>query len=252
MYFIVFDMEFNQDFTTVSVDNNQRPPVSFEIIQIGAVKMDENLHTVDTFNRYVKPTIYSLISPFITELTGITTEQLKDEKPFPEVFEDFLAFINAPDAIFCSWGKSDMKVLYRSVEYYQINKDMMPKLFLDLQPYASLHLNKPKKMLLRLQHTVEALNLPINRPFHDALQDALYTGEILKAIYKPYMKPIVYHPTLDQAKFKARQVKKIIDFEGLLKQFERMYKREMTEEEQSLIKLAYQMGKTGQFLKEAT
>lgn len=250
MHYIVFDLEFNQDFTMKLPDDAQKPYFPFEIIQIGAVKLNSEFQVIETFNRYVKPTIYPIVSPFIIELTGITTEQLAPEKPFPDVYQDFLAFIDDSEAVFCSWGKTDMKELYRSVEYFQLNKEHMPKLFLDIQPFASLHLNRPKKMLLRLQYTVEELQLPLTQSFHDALHDALYTADVLRAIYNQNMQPIVYHPTLIHAKFKPRQVKKIIDFEGLLKQFEKMYQRPMTEEEQSLIKLAYQMGKTGQFLKE--
>ena len=248
MHYIVFDMEFNQASETIPSDA-QKPSLSYEILQIGAVKLDRDFNVIATFNRFVKPSIFHVVSPFVTELTGITTEQLTDEQPFHRVFNDFLDFINDQDAILCSWGKSDMKVLYRSVEYFQLNKDRMPKLFLDVQPYASLHLSKPKTMLLRLSYTVETLGLPLNLSFHDALHDAIYTGEVLKAIYHPKMTPIVYHPTLIYAKFKARQIKKVIDYEGLIKQFEKMYQRPMTDEEIVLIKLAYQMGKTGQFLK---
>ena len=38
-----------------------------------------------------------------------------------------------------------------------------------------------------------------------------------------------------------------IDTYNLIKQFEKMFNREMTEEEKSIIKLAYIMGKTNQF-----
>jgi hypothetical protein len=36
---------------------------------------------------------------------------------------------------------------------------------------------------------------------------------------------------------------------SLIQQFEKMYDREMTKEEKSIIILAYKMGKTNQFLK---
>lgn len=251
MNYIVFDMEFNQDFATDRDKEEEKPPFSFEIIQIGAVKLDSKFHTIATFNRYVKPTIYPIISPFITELTGITTQQLVSEEFLPSVYDDFINFIDDPNATLCSWGKTDMKELYRFANHFVLPKERLPKLFLDIQPYASMHLKKPKKMLLKLQFVIESLKLPLQRPFHNALQDALYAADILKAIHTPAMIPIVYHPTLIHAKFKPRQVKRILDFEGLLKQFEKMYQRPMTEEEQSLIKLAYQMGKTGQFLRES-
>ncbi len=60
MNYIIFDLEFNQGY------NNQiEIKCPFEIIQIGAVKLNENLTTIDTFNALVKPEIYSNLNPFI-------------------------------------------------------------------------------------------------------------------------------------------------------------------------------------------
>ena len=42
--------------------------------------------------------------------------------------------------------------------------------------------------------------------------------------------------------------KEKIDTFSLINQFEKMYNREMSEEEKSIIKLAYMMGKTKQFI----
>lgn len=40
-----------------------------------------------------------------------------------------------------------------------------------------------------------------------------------------------------------------LDFPMLIGQLEKMFKREMSKEEKEIIRLAYHMGKTGQFLK---
>ena len=78
MHYIVLDLEFNQDPESIIdlslipgnlIKKNKYPQ---EIIQIGAVKLDENLNIIEPFNRLVKPSIYGHISPFITELTGLT------------------------------------------------------------------------------------------------------------------------------------------------------------------------------------
>ena len=72
MYYIIFDLEFNQDSSSLQHFDGKNTRAPFEIIQIGAIKLDVNFNTIDTFNRYVKPTFYKQITPFITELTGIT------------------------------------------------------------------------------------------------------------------------------------------------------------------------------------
>jgi len=247
MYFIIFDLEFNQDFPSLQDLDRKRSPHPLEIIQIGAIKLDLEFNTVATFNRYVKPAIYTRISPFITELTGITTEQLQIEEAFPEIYKTYTEFIDGTDSVFCIWGMSDIKELFRNAEYHHLNRKLLPKMFINLQPYASLYLNLPKKNLLSLQYAVEALNLPITNTFHNALSDAYYTAEIFKKIYNTSIQPKIYDPSY--IAIRPRQPKREIDIDKLLQQFEKMYAREMTEEEQGMIKLAYKMGRTNQFLK---
>lgn len=247
MYFIIFDVELNQDFSALQDFDGRRSLYPFEIIQIGAIKLDSELNTVATFNRYVKPTIYTKISPFITELTGITTEQLLTEEPFSEVYQAYLEFIEGTDSIFCIWGMSDIKELFRNAEHHQLNRKLLPRMCINLQPYASMHLHHSPKTQLQLQHAVEALNLPIPYTFHNALYDAYYTAEIFKKIYNSSIQPKLYDPSYITRR--PRQRKREIDVDQLLQQFEKMYARKMTEEEQGIIQLAYKMGKTHQFLK---
>jgi hypothetical protein len=62
------------------------------------------------------------------------------------------------------------------------------------------------------------------------------------------IQPRIYNPNPIQTNSNQRQPKKTIDFEALIRQFEKMYQRSMTDEERTIIKLSYQMGKTGQFI----
>lgn len=247
MHFIVFDLELNQDFSSSQDIYEKRLSLPFEIIQIGAVKLDSEFNTVDTFNRYVKPTFYTKINPFITELTDITTEQLQKEEQFPEIYNAYAEFISGTDSIFCTWGTSDIKELFKNAEKHNLSTKLLPRRFINIQPYVSMYFNFPPKNLLRLQHAVEALNIPIKYTFHNAFYDAYYTSEIFKRIYNSFIQPKIYDPSY--ITINSRQPKREIDIDGLIKQFEKMYSRKMSEEEQSIIILSYKMGKTNQFLK---
>lgn len=247
MYYIVLDLEFNQDIHSLQDVVIERRKYPFEIIQIGAVKLDLNFNTKGIFNKFIKPSIYSKISPFITELTGITTEQLQIEKPFADVYKNFIDFIEDKESVFCIWGTSDIKELFKNVEYHKLDNKPLPNMYINLQPYASEYLGLSSKRLLRLQSTVEALNISLQYEFHNAVNDAYYTAEIFKTIYGPSIKPKVYDPKY--VRIRPKQRKRLIDYDSLIQQFAKMYKREMTEEEQEIIKLAYKMGKTQQFLK---
>ncbi len=248
MYYIVFDLELNQDFSSLQNKYTNRASAPFEIIQIGAVKLDWEFNTVDTFDRYVKPAFYDKISPFVTGLTGITTGQLGTEETFPEVYRQFTEFTGGIGSVFCVWGSSDVKELFKNAESHGLSTRLLSKKYINIQPYASLYFNFPVKNLLRLEHAVQALNLPINHTFHNAFHDACYTAEIFKKIYNSFIQPKVYDPSAIPGR-PPRQPKRSIDIEGLARQFEKMYGRELTPEEKSMILLAFKMGKTGQFLK---
>lgn len=268
MQYIIFDLEFNQDFSSLNdsvlneyanisykkserlskdfVIQNRYP---FEIIQIGAIKLDDRFQGIASFNRFIKPTIYSKVSTFITELTGITTEQLMIEEEFPVVYNDFLDFIGDSDSILCIWGMSDVKELFKNAEYHQLSRKPIPRRYINIQPFVSKHFHLPNNTLIRLQHAVEFLNINQTYNFHNALNDAYYTAEVFKKIYHQSMEPQIYNPTY-VAPRPPKKPKKEIDYESLIQQFEKMQAREMTEEEQDIIKLAYKMGKTNQFVKD--
>lgn len=251
MDFIVYDLEFNHDFSPLKKDKEKtckgaaRP--CFEIIQIGAVRLDQQLTRKAVFDRYVKPTIYPEVSPFITELTGITTEQLSQEAAFPEVYKELIGFTGPSDSVLCVWGMSDLKELFRNIDYHKLDQNLMPRNYINLQPYASLRFGLPQNRSMKLKTTAELLEIPLVHPFHNAFYDAYYTAEILKKIYSSSIKPKFYDPNFIPVR--PQPVKRSVDFGKLIAQFEKMYSRNLTEEEQDMIRLAYKMGKTRQFLR---
>ncbi|MDF2541543.1 MAG: hypothetical protein K0S47_1261 [Herbinix sp.] len=247
MHYIILDFEFNQDYNSEDNINGKKPCCPFEIIQIGAVKLDQNLTITASFRRFVKPSIYNSISGFITELTGITTEQLRKEKTFDQLYPEFIAFLGGSDSILCTWGLTDIKELYRNAAYHHLDQTVLPRMYINLQPYASLYLDYNPKQLLKLQFVVEELHIPMKYSFHDAYHDAVYTAEIMKQIYTSKMEPKIYDPSLPPKR--PRLKKQIIDYDKLIRQFEKMYDRPMTSDEKQIIKLAYHMGKTKQFIK---
>ena len=247
MYYIVLDLEFNQDFPSLQKHDFKRNRSLLEIIQIGAIKLDKNFNTIGSFNRYIKPRIFLRVSEFITELTGITTEQLMDEKEFPEVYHEFIQFIGSKDSILCIGGLSDIRELFKNTKYHKIDDISLPRSYINLQPYTSKFLGFSSKRLLSLEYAVNALGIKSPFNFHDALNDAYYTAEIFKKIFTSSIKPNLYDP--NYVKAKPIKIRKVVDYGALNKQFEKMYNRPLTHEETEMIRLAYLMGKTKQFLK---
>ncbi|WP_027632799.1 3'-5' exonuclease [Clostridium hydrogeniformans] len=245
MNYIIYDLEFNQKYLSDTSEIPESPlKFPFEIIQIGALKLNENFETISTFNTLIKPTVYPVIHPYVENLTKITNDKLFSCETFPKVYKDFIQFIGTDECVFCVWGLSDMKELIRNVKFHNLSTSLIPKKYIDVQKYASKRFNIPKGLKIGLKTTVELLNIEFNDNFHDAYYDAYYTKEIFKIIYIPNMTPKTYNFNPIR---RTSTPKEKIDTKALINQFEKMYNREMSEEEKAIIKLSYMMGKTNQF-----
>jgi len=245
MSYIVFDLEFNQAWNHGEDKSAVSPRCSSEIIQIGALVLDEQLGVLSTFDRLVKPELYTRLHPFVEQITGITEEKLASAMSFEEVFGEFGRLISC-DSILCVWGAADIRELMRNIRYHKLDASLIPREYINVQTHASRYLHCPKGTNAGLRIAAELLDIPIEGRFHDALNDARYTAEIFRRIYGNGIKPAIYKEDKG-SRSSGPAGKSKVDTGKLIKQFEKMYDRQMTEEEQSMIKLAYLMGKTGQF-----
>lgn len=243
MNYIVYDLEFNQPLSK----DNKILDINFEIIQIGALKLNSNLEVTSTFNKLVKPTAHSEIHPYIENLTKITTNMVASNDYFPNVYSDFIDFIGNEDFVLCIWGSGDIKELIKNIHFHNLEPLDSFKKYIDVQKLTSKHINTPRGTRIGLKSAIEIFNMPIEKEFHDAFNDAYYTSEIFKKLYTPEITPSIY--TSNNNLHKITKPKQKLDTISLFAQFEKMYNRELSEEEKSLIKLAYYMGKTHQFLK---
>lgn len=253
MNYIIFDLEFNQSSGTKKENNstsNEKCP--FEIIQIGAIKLNENFQIIKTFDKLIKPHIYTTLNPFVENLTGISINELNSSKPFKDIYEEFIQFIKDDRSILCVWGLADIKELFRNIKHHNLDISIIPKEYINLQQYASKYLECPKGTHIGLNKAVNLLNIPIDSKFHNAFADAYYTAEVFKKIYSDKIQIKIYNPTSQRAQNTFNKEKKKVDYYGLIKQFEKMFNREMSDEEKKIIKLSYIMGKTNQFQVEVT
>ena len=65
MNYIVFDLEWNQSPGGKRWSNSRLP---FEIIEIGAIKLNEEKEIVDSFQRLIKPQVYNWIHDSIIRI----------------------------------------------------------------------------------------------------------------------------------------------------------------------------------------
>ncbi len=82
MNYIVLDTEFNQPSPQLFNPKTKFKPnkiCPFELIEIGAVKLNEKWEKIDTFKIFIKPVIYFSLCPIIKRKTKISSKDLKKE-----------------------------------------------------------------------------------------------------------------------------------------------------------------------------
>lgn len=249
MNYMIFDLEFNQGFhykkenyTTINLE------CPFEIIDIGAIKLDEEFNVIDTFNSLIKPSIYKRLHPYVKKITGISKEKLKLAPTINELYVQFMEFINDVDVL-CVWGSADIKELIRNIEYHKLDSSIVPTKYIDVQQHASKFLNSKNGNSIGLENAAKLLNITIDNQFHMAYNDAFYTAEVFKLIFNEDINPELFIYSKETKKNKNSTANELDD-NCLFAQFEKMYNREITLEEKLMIKLAYKMGSTNQFKKQ--
>ena len=180
MNYIVFDLEWNQSAEGKECSVEHMP---FEIIEIGAVKLNRQMKQISEFHRLVRPKAYKEMHFKISEVTHMDMEELSRKgQPFPVVMEDFLNWCGEDEYIFCIWGSMDLTELQRNMTYHGMEIPVTrPLLYSDVQKLYSLEYSDGKSRI-SLDHAVEQLDLDQERPFHRALDDAVYTGRTLRHI----------------------------------------------------------------------
>lgn len=86
MNYIIFDLEYNQQHPDDINASEPKPPLLFEIIQIGAIKINNDLKTISTFNSLIKPNIHIKLHPYVENLTKINIEDLNNSSNSISIF----------------------------------------------------------------------------------------------------------------------------------------------------------------------
>lgn len=109
MNYIVLDLEWNQG--PHRSEPHKEP--TFEIIEIGAMKLDQEFQELDIYQSLVKPQIYDIMHRYTAEIVDLDMRDLESERYFVEVAEEFLEW-SGEDYIFCIWGVQDLTKLQKT------------------------------------------------------------------------------------------------------------------------------------------
>lgn len=192
MKHVVVDLEMNpvsREFREV------RRKLNEEVIEIGAVRLDENFQQEAEFQCYVKPE-YGPIKKHITSLTGITQAMVADKKTYAACFQDFVDWVGEEETKIYSWSMSDIKQLRSECRYKlpDFDIDWLNARWVDLQQEFDDRLGLHNS--LALKHALGAMDHKFEGTQHTALADAINTSAILTlmqddAKFKATMKPVL-------------------------------------------------------------
>ena len=163
-------------------DREASGAVKNEIIQIGAVKLDESYRVIDTYEAFVKPT-YSKICPICTRLTGITQEQADSGKSYPEAIVDFAEWAGT-DACFYSWSDNDS----RQLRHEAVCKKVDPAVIAVFDRWVDFQLeycNLVEQSRMGLDVALKGAGLFQIGAKHSAAADALSSVQLFKLVHSP-------------------------------------------------------------------
>ena len=179
MNIIVLDLEWNQDSIGKKERDNQLP--TFEIIEIGAVKLDEQHQIIDRFSRLIKPQLYQTMHRITADLINIQMNELKKEAFFVDVINEFLIWCGK-DYKFATWGPLDLLELQRNMHYYKLPPlSDKPIKYYDIQKLFSIAVLKDKSRKT-LEFAADHFKIEKDIPFHRAFSDAYYAARVLEKI----------------------------------------------------------------------
>ncbi|MBQ4452411.1 MAG: HD domain-containing protein [Clostridia bacterium] len=178
MYYAIIDLEWNQYHNPLWTPESRSGVIMHEeIIQIGAVKTDESMTPVDTFNLYVRLGGRRRLDRYVKKLTGIGESQIASGEDFPVAADMFAAWLADVDAIF-SWGQDDRRVFLNNLAFHSLNAPACA--WYDAQRiYAA---QRPEHGPLALKHVAEAEGVRVNLSLHDAMNDAVLTSVCMKGL----------------------------------------------------------------------
>lgn len=206
MNYIVIDLEWNQSYAGQAYENPRMP---FEIIEIGATKLDSKFNIIDEYGSIIRPRLYKRLHSKIKEILNYDENFLKTGRPFDVVFREFKKWCGDDDFIFCTWGGLDLTYLQQNMDYYYLKSFVYPLKFYNLQEiYAANHYND-KYQTPSLEKAVTELKIPLDKPFHSAKNDSFYTALVFKKMNKKrlsdmYSIDYYHHPSCTEEEIFSR------------------------------------------------
>lgn len=180
MNYIILDLEWD------SVYHKKYGRFVNQILQIGAVKLNEQLVYTDSFEVTVRSAISNRVTGRFTTLTGITKEEMRDGIPAEEAVEAFNRWAGE-DTVTLTWSTSDLFAIEENESFVLENARFHLEKYVDLQRYIQQEmrlLGWQENGQIALSAAAEYLSIDIEGiPLHTARADCLLAAAMLQKCY---------------------------------------------------------------------
>ncbi len=174
MNYIVVDLEWNQAMSSKSAVFNKLPiKLRGEIIEIGAVKLTEDMKPAEEFTVDVKPVYFKRMHYKVKKLTGFDKERLALGLSFRDAFEQFRQWCGE-NPVFLTWGCDDKGIMEQNIIIHDLDWDWIDG-WINLQLIYNMQTDGDKNQK-SLATAMEHFEIEQTRVAHDALGDAYNTA----------------------------------------------------------------------------
>lgn len=176
---IFIDFEMNLTDSRLVRKKNLR----HEIIEIGAVRMDEHFHPVDRFRVFVRPQYNGVIERSIFKLTGISNAAVSEAVSLPAALDALEAWCGADGFEVYAWSTSDLAQLRKECRFKGIDSIFLDEIvqWHDFQEDFRQMLGEA--YILSLSNALHRAGLEPEGSLHDASWDAYNSARLMETAY---------------------------------------------------------------------
>lgn len=211
MSYVILDLEWNAAF----YKKEQR--YINEIIEFGAVKVDDELNITDTFSTLVMPKIGKRLCSKVKELTGLSLDELKQGVTFAQAVESFTEF--ASNSVIMTWGTSDIHALIENFHCFFGDRHItFLHKYCDIQEYCEKSMGLyDKSAQMGLSVCAEKLGVEFcEDDQHRAVADAVLSLKCIKELIdrnplEPYIQDADCERFYDKMTFKTHYISDLND-----------------------------------------
>lgn len=181
MEYIILDLEW---------DSVYFPPEKRfinQILQIGAVKLNEKFEIIDSFNSIICSSISKRVTSRFAKLTGITSEIMREGSSFEKALKEYNEFAKSSE-VTMTWSNSDLYTIIENEELILKNKlKFKINKYLDLQKLVQAELKNKgyeSKNQISLEAAAELCSVDTEQfELHNALDDCRVCAKLLKLCF---------------------------------------------------------------------